>query len=73
MYTLIKSVPLSKLLVMQAPVLVVSLFIAETFYKFHSFLLESIAFLITWFVLDLIVTFVAGLLQGRSASVDTAA
>ncbi len=71
MYTLIKSVPLSKLLVMQAPVLIISMLIAETFYKFHSFLLESIAFLITWYVIDLIVTYVSNPLRSRYARLDT--
>ena len=71
MYTLIKSVPLSKLLVMQAPVLIISLLIAETFYKFHSFLLESIAFLATWFVIDLVVSLVSNQWQSRTTSADT--
>jgi hypothetical protein len=30
--------------------------IAEAFYKFHSFTLECIAFLATWFVLDAALT-----------------
>jgi hypothetical protein len=29
-----------------------SLFVAELFYKFHSFTLECVAFLATWYVLD---------------------
>jgi hypothetical protein len=72
MYTLIKSVPLSKLLVMQAPVLIISLLIAETFYKFHSFLLESIAFLATWFVIDLVVSFLMEKLK-RISLIDNVA
>ena len=71
MYTLIKSVPLSKLLVMQTPVLIISLLIAETFYKLHSFLLESIAFLATWFVIDLVVSLVSNQWQSRTTSADT--
>jgi hypothetical protein len=35
----------------QAPILLLALTIAELFYKFHSFLLETGAFLVTWFVL----------------------
>ena len=31
---------------------VIALLIAEFFYKFHSFLLECLAFLATWFVLS---------------------
>ncbi len=52
MYSLIQNNSLRSLLLEQLPVFLVSLFIAEMFYKFHSFLLESIAFLATWFVLD---------------------
>ena len=52
MYSLIQSNSLRALLVQQLPVFLVSMFIANTFYVFHSFLLESIAFLATWFVLD---------------------
>jgi len=32
------------------------LLIAELFYKFHSFLLETGAFLATWFVVDLVLS-----------------
>ena len=39
---------------------VAALVIAEMFYKFHSFLLETGAFLVTWFVLGAIVHTVAG-------------
>jgi hypothetical protein len=33
-------------------VFLISFVIAELFYKFHSFTLECVAFLVTWFVLD---------------------
>ena len=52
MYSLIRSLPLRTLLIEQLPVLLLSMFIAELFYKFHSFTLETLAFLATWFVLD---------------------
>ncbi len=55
MYSLIKSMTLRNLLAEQLPVLLLSMIIAEIFYKFHSFTLETIAFLATWFVLDWIV------------------
>ena len=58
MFTLISRLPVRELLYRQAPIVVVALVIAELFYKFHSFLLETGAFLATWFVLDA----VAGLL-----------
>jgi hypothetical protein len=70
MYTLLRQLPGSKLLEEQLPAIVVSLLIAETFYKFHSFLLECLAFLATWFVLDFLATRVAGLLRQRSRRHD---
>lgn len=56
MYSLITKLSRKELLAYQAPSLVASLAIAEFFYKFGSFLLEAIAFLATWFVLDAVVT-----------------
>jgi hypothetical protein len=52
MYTLIRSLPVRRLLLEQAPALGVSFAIAETFYKFHSFTVECLAFLATWYVAD---------------------
>jgi len=52
MYTLTRLVPLRQLVLQQAPALGLSLFIAELFYKFHSFILEGTAFLATWYVVD---------------------
>jgi len=52
MYTLIKSISFQQLVTKQVPALGFSLIIAELFYKFHSFTLECVAFLCTWFVLD---------------------
>ena len=56
MYTLFHSIPLRGLIVQQLPVLLISMIIAELFYKFHSFTLETIAFLATWYVIDWAVT-----------------
>jgi hypothetical protein len=52
MFTLLSRTSTRELLRQQLPSLVVALAIAEFFYKFHSFLLECIAFLATWFVID---------------------
>ena len=52
MYTMIQSLQTRRLLAEQAVVMGVSLIIAELFYKFHSFTLECVAFLATWYVLD---------------------
>lgn len=55
MYTLIRLMPLKRLLLEQAPALAVSFAIAEAFYKFHSFTLECLAFLATWYVADAVI------------------
>jgi hypothetical protein len=52
MYTLYRSLTVRSLLLQQLPALLLSLVIAEVFYKFHSFTLETAAFLVTWFVVD---------------------
>jgi len=57
MFTLVRSLPLRQLLLAQAPILALSLVIAELFYKFGSFTLECIAFLATWYILDLVANF----------------
>ncbi len=57
MFTLIRSLTLRRLLTEQAPIVGLSFIIAELFYKFHSFTLETGAFLVTWGVLDYIVQF----------------
>jgi len=56
MYTLFRTTPLRTLLALQAPAILISFVIAEFFYKFHSFTLETLAFLATWFVVDALAT-----------------
>jgi len=67
MYTLFRSVPLRNLLATQAPALLLSFVIAELFYKFHSFTLECLAFLVTWFVIDAVITSVSLRFKQRTA------
>ena len=69
MYTLFRNVSLRNLLSTQAPALMISLLIAELFYKFHSFTLECLAFLATWFVIDALATGVRGFWIQRGGSV----
>ncbi len=52
MYSLIRSTSLRQLLLQQVPAVGVSFIVAELFFRFHSFSLECIAFLATWYVLD---------------------
>jgi hypothetical protein len=51
MYELIRRLPARQLTLEQLPLLLLALGVAEVFYKFHSFLLESSAFLLTWYAL----------------------
>ena len=50
MFTLLRALRVRELLVAEAPSFLLSLVIAEAFYKFHSFTLECLAFLSTWYV-----------------------
>lgn len=52
MYELMRRLTVRQLALEQLPILLVALGLAEVFYKFHSFLLEAGAFLLTWLVLD---------------------
>ena len=65
MFTLISKLPIRELLLRQAPTLLGALIIAEMFYKWHSFLLETGGFLLTWFALDALAGVVAKVF-GRS-------
>jgi len=55
MYQLLSRLSRSEIFVRQLPVFLVAFVIAEMFYKFHSFTLETGAFLLTWFALDALV------------------
>lgn len=58
MFILLKKLPARQVLAEQIPALAAAALIAERFYKFHSFLLECGAFIVTWFVLDGLLQFV---------------
>ncbi len=64
MYALISRLPARQLLLRHAPTLIGALAIAEMFYKWHSFLLETGGFLVTWYLLDAGVSFVERKLKG---------
>jgi hypothetical protein len=52
MYAFMRSIGSRAIVLEQLPVMATSFVIAELFYKFHSFTLESLAFLATWYVMD---------------------
>jgi hypothetical protein len=66
MFTLLSRLPARELLFRQAPTLIGALLIAELFYKWHSFLLETGGFLLTWFALDAVAGLIARLIGVRA-------
>jgi hypothetical protein len=52
MYLLTRLLNRQQLFARQLPCAGLALVLAELFYKFHSFSLECMAFLATWYVLD---------------------
>jgi hypothetical protein len=69
MYSLVRIMPLARLLGEQVPAIALSFVIAELVYKFHSFTLETLAFLATWGVIDAVIQAGRHLLAGSG---DTA-
>ena len=67
MFTLIRRLGWREVMVGQVPVVLAALLVAERFYKFHSFLLETGAFLLTWYVFDGVVTLVGRALGLRAS------
>ena len=65
MYFLHRNLSWRKILSIEGPSLGVSLVISELFYKFHSFTLECIAFLGTWFALSYLLSLATGLIFAR--------
>jgi hypothetical protein len=65
MHSYVKNVGVPAFLVREAPAFVVSFLTAELFYKFHSFSLECLAFLATWYGLSWVQSLV--IRQGRDA------
>ena len=54
MYDLISRLSFKQFMTEQLPSFLMAFTLAELFYKFHSFMLETGAFLITWYVLGAI-------------------
>jgi hypothetical protein len=67
MFTMIRLIPVRRLFSEQLPALTLSLIIAELFYQFHSFLLETGAFLLTWFAVDALIQAARAVIQHVSA------
>lgn len=52
MYQMLKSHGIRQALTQELPAAAVAMLAAETLYKFHSFTLECLAFLITWAIMS---------------------
>ncbi len=68
MFTLIKEIGIKRSFNSEAPYLIVAFLIAEFFYKFHSFALECIGFLVTWFMLSAIAAWTRGQMTATKSS-----
>jgi len=66
MYTLFQLLSPRSMFLEQVTTIGISLIIAEILYKFHSFTLECLAFLATWYVLDGVRNFISVRLRNRS-------
>ena len=60
MYSLVQTLGIQTSLKREFAPFIVAFMIAEFFYKFHSFTLECIAFLITWAALSYVQSLVIG-------------
>ena len=59
MYSLLHHLDWKRVVAKEAPALGISLLIAELFFKFHSFTVECVAFLATWYALSRLFSLVA--------------
>jgi hypothetical protein len=72
MYSLVRILPFARLVREQVPAFAVAFVIAELFYKFHSFALETLAFLATWGLIDAVIQAVRHMVGGsRRPAIDT--
>ena len=60
MYSLIQTLGVQAAMRRELAPFIVAFVVAELFYKFHSFSLECIAFLITWAILSYVQSLVIG-------------
>jgi len=63
MYSLVRDLGIQVALKQEAAPFLIAFVIAEFLYKFHSFTLECLAFLATWFVLSVLQSLVFGRAQ----------
>ena len=67
MYHMVRSLGVRAVLQRELPACATAFLIAEFFYKFHSFSLETLAFLATWWVLSCVEKMLIDLLSSKEA------
>ncbi len=70
MHKFLKSMTIREIFAEQLPAVMLSMLIAELFYKFHSFTLECLAFLATWYLVDLLIGLVYKLFASKQPPLD---
>ena len=70
MYTMLRANGLLSNIRLEMPTGLVAFMIAEVFYKFHSFALECLAFLITWLFFSWLASMVSSLFKNRKKEVS---
>ena len=71
MYTLLHNIGIRKGWVAETLSLVLSLLVAEMFYKFHSFTLECVSFLATWYAVGSLFALVRNARSAKRQDVPT--
>ena len=67
MYTFLRSQGFTSFMTAEAPYFLISFIIANYFYKWHSFGLELMGFMVTWVVLSAIGNAIVDFVRKRSA------
>ena len=68
MHMLVRTLGTKQGLCIEIPSFILSLAIAEIFYKFHSFTLECLAFTATWVAISALATWATGVLPRKAGT-----
>lgn len=70
MYVMLRANGWRPTISLELPTGAAAFIIAEVFYKFHSFTLECLGFLATWFIFSWIASMVSSLVKNRDKEVS---
>ncbi|KIC40640.1 hypothetical protein RA27_12790 [Ruegeria sp. ANG-R] len=70
MHRAIKSQGVKSFIRQEGPWLLIAFIIADVFYKWGSFALECVGFLLTWYALSLLSSLVARMLGGQNSALE---